>query len=142
MGTWGKDVFENDAASDWIALFDRLGFLAVTTPLEAIAEYSGLGTPIPAETEQSFWAMCEVVAIAGGFPAPPSIDDRTLAIRRDAGKILKIPNLRQRIMVALEGLAASETELRTLWQSAGEGGDFEANCERLRDSVLKVLAHK
>jgi len=28
MGTWGKDVFENDAASDWMALFDRLGFLA------------------------------------------------------------------------------------------------------------------
>ncbi|PDS54594.1 hypothetical protein CO663_34635 [Rhizobium anhuiense] len=74
MGTWGKDVFENDAASDWMALFDRLGFLAVTTPLAEIAEYSDLGKPIPAETEQTFWAMCEVVAIAGGFLTPPSID--------------------------------------------------------------------
>ena len=101
MGTWGKDVFENDAASDWMALFDRLGFLAVTTPLAEIAEYSDLGKPIPAETEQTFWAMCEVVAIAGGFPTPPSIDDHKLAIRRDAGKILKIPNLRQRIMASI-----------------------------------------
>jgi hypothetical protein len=132
MGTWGKDVFENDAASDWMALFDRLGFLAVTTPLAEIAEYSDLGKPIPAETEQTFWAMCEVVAIAGGFPTPPS----------DAGKILKIPNLRQRIMVALERLDASETELKTLWTSAGEGGDFEADCKRLRDSVLQVLAQQ
>jgi len=142
MGTWGKDVFENDAASDWMALFDRLGFLAVTTPLAEIAEYSDLGKPIPAETEQTFWAMCEVVAIAGGFPTPPSIDDHKLAIRRDAGKILRIPNLRQRIMVALERLDASETELKTLWTSAGEGGDFEADCKRLRDSVLQVLAQQ
>ncbi|MGO6984317.1 DUF4259 domain-containing protein [Rhizobium leguminosarum] len=140
MGTWGKDVFENDAASDWIALFDRLGFLAVTTPLEAIAEYWGLGKPIPAETEQTFWAMCEVVAIAGGLPTPPSIDDHKPAIKRDAGKILKIPNLRRRIMVALERLEASETELATHWMAAGEGGDFEADCKRLRDSVLEVLA--
>lgn len=140
MGTWGKSVFENDAASDWIATFDRLGFLAVTTPLAAIAEYSGLGKPIPAETEQAFWAMCEVVAIAGGFPTPPSIEDHKPAIQRESGKILKIPNLRQRIKWALERLEFSETELKTLWISAGEGDDFQTDCKRLRDSVFKVLA--
>ena len=140
MGTWGAGVFDNDSAGDWLGLFDRLGFMAVTVPLAQIGEYSARKKSIPAEVEQAFWAMCEVVAIAGGFPAPLSLEDRKAGIEREAGRILKLPNFKRRILFALERLEVEETELEALWAGAGESDIFRVERERAKQSALDVLS--
>ena len=140
MGTWGAGVLENDSAGDWLDLFDRLGFMAVTVPLSQIGEYSDRKKPIPAEVEQAFWAMCEVVATSGGFPTSPSLKDRKAGIEREAARILKIPNLKRRILFALERLEAEETELEALWNGAEESDIFRVERERAKQSALDVLS--
>ena len=139
MGTWGAGVFENDAASDWLGHLDKLGFLAITTPLAVIGEYADRKKSIPADAEQSFWAMCEVIGIAGGLTDPSQVADYSAVIKRDAEKILKIPNLKRRILWALDRLEGETTELEELWDTAGEGEVFRSHRDRAKDATLKVL---
>lgn len=139
MGTWGAGVFENDAASDWLGHLEKLGFIAIPTPLSVIGEYAGRKKPIPADVEQSFWAMCEVVGIAGGLANPSQVTDYRATISREAERILKIPNLKRRILWALERLEGEATELEELWGSAGEGEAFRLHRDRAKNAALEVL---
>ncbi|WP_283176809.1 DUF4259 domain-containing protein [Gemmobacter sp. 24YEA27] len=140
MGTWGAGIFENDSAGDWLGLFDRLGFMAVTVPLSQIGEYSDRKKSIPADVEQAFLAMCEVVAIAGGSPAHPSLEGRKAGIQREAERMLKLPNFKRRILFALERLEAQETELEALWSGAEESDTFRCERERAKQSALDALS--
>jgi len=139
VGTWGAGVFENDAASDWLGHLKKLGFIAIPTPLSVIGEYAGRKKPIPADVEQSFWAMCEVVGIAGGLADPSQVKDCRATISREAERILKIPNLKRRILWALERLKGETTELEELWESAGEGEAFRLHRDRAKNAALEVL---
>lgn len=139
MGTWGVGVFENDAASDWLGLFEKLGFLAVTTPLTTVGEYSGMKKPIPAETEQTFWAMCEVIAIAAGLSTDCLGPVRNSQIANEAKMIMKIPNLKQRVLIALERLEVKDGELENLWEGAGEGDAFREARSRAKRQVNEAL---
>lgn len=139
MGAWGAGVFENDAASDWLGHLEKLGFIAIPTPLSVIGEYTGRKKPIPADVEQSFRAMCEVVGIAGGLSDPSLVADYRATISREAERILKIPNLKRRILWALERLEGEATELEELWQGAGEGEAFRLHRDRAKNAALEVL---
>lgn len=139
MGTWGAGVFDNDAAGDWLSHMEKLGFLAIATPLAVIGEYSGRKKPVPADAEQSFWAMCEVVGIAGGLADPSPVADYSEAIKRDAKRIIKIPNLEQRVLWALGHLDGEASELEEFWESAGEGEVFRFHRDRAKDAALMAL---
>ena len=139
MGTWGAGVFENDAASDWLGQLERLGFIAIPTPLSVIGEYANRNKVVPADAEQSFLAMCEVVAIAGGITNPTLEADQVAIIRREAKRILEIPNLKQRIVWVLDRLDSAPTDLEHLWDDAGEGDTFRFHRDRAKDAAIKAL---
>lgn len=142
MGTWGVGVFENDAASDWLAHLEKLGFLAIPTPLAVIGEHVDKKELIPADVEQSFWAMCEVIGIAGGFGQVAQVAGHSETIRRNAERILKIPNLEQRVLLALGRLEGEPSELAALWDDAGDGEAFRLNRDRAKDAALKALKQR
>lgn len=139
LGAWGVGVFENDAASDWFGLFEKLGFLAVITPLTTIGEYSGMKKPIPAETEQTFWAMCEVIAIAAGLSTDCAESVRDAQIAKEANMIMRIPNLKQRVLIASERLKVRAGELENLWEGAGEGDAFRESRSRTMRRMNEAL---
>lgn len=140
MGTFGVGAFDNDAANDWFGFFEKLGFLAVVTPLSAIGEYVGMAKEVPAETEQAFWAACETIAIAGGEPASQSTSQRYEFSPEDATKILNIPNLRERILWGLGQLDNKETELESLWLGSGDIALFRGARDDIKKRVLSVLS--
>ena len=41
MGTWGTEAFQNDAAADWLAAFERDGLAAVVEVLVNLAQFVG-----------------------------------------------------------------------------------------------------
>ena len=139
MSTWGQGVFDNDAALDWLNSLQKLGFLAITTPIAEIGEYSGMSVDIPAETEQSFWASCEIIAAAAGYKIECINTETKTLLATEANKILNIPNLKQRIEYALEQLFKNETELEQLWNSSGEGLEFKELRNNIRKKVLRAL---
>ncbi len=142
MGTWGAGAFENDAASDWLGQLEKLGFLAITTPLSIIGEYANRKRIIPAEAEQSFWAMCEVVAMAAGITESTLEAYQLAIIRRDSERILEIPNLKQRIIWASARLESAPTELQELWDDAGEGDAFRYHRDRAKDAAIEALTRR
>ncbi|MFD1880409.1 hypothetical protein [Paracoccus pacificus] len=66
--------------------------------------------------------------------------DRKASIEREAGRMLKLPNLKRRILFALERLEAEETELEALWTGAEESDIFRVERERAKQSALDVLS--
>jgi hypothetical protein len=139
MGTWGPGVFENDAALDWLGLLDRLGFLAVATPMSAIGEYYTRNALIPAEDEQAFWASCAVIIHAAGGSVAELHPDQTALITREAERILKIPNLKRRIEFALERVANSRSELAALWEGTEEDAPFRTQRDSIREHIVEIL---
>lgn len=139
MGTWGAGVFENDAASDGLGQLEKHGILAIPTPLSVIGEYANRNKIIPTDAEQSFLAMCEVVAIAGGITESGLDADQLARIRRESRRILEIPHLKQRIIWVVDRLDSAPTALEHLWDDAGEGDVFRFHRDRAKHAAIKAL---
>lgn len=140
MGPWGPDAPENDAAAGWLGSLERIGLIAVATPMVEIGEYAARKKPVPPEIEQAFWAMCEVVGIAGGLISPAVAPPHADIIRREAAMILGLPALERRIRWVVDHLAQGTTELEDSWDDAGEGAAFRQARDRAMAAPLQAAA--
>ena len=105
MGAWGSQTFENDTAIDWLADFVEVGELEmIQETLETAIE--GDDEPVDVDVACEALAACEVLAhlnawIKGFRKKAPA------SLYKLAGK-------------AVERVMDEESELRLLWEDAGD----------------------
>ncbi len=138
MSSWGPGTFENDAAIDWFASVERHGWIAIVSPMLAVSEFGNRGHSIPIDAELAFWAMCEVIAAAGGSINTALSKEQLAKVKPIANKLLALPEVETRIRRSLQCLYYQETELELLWQKE-EGVAFREVREDIYSRLSPVL---
>lgn len=121
MGAWGSQTFENDTALDWVADFVEIGELEmIQETLETAIE--GDDEPVDVDVACEALAACEVLAHLNGKPGgehstTPELDAWIKGFRKKAPAALyKLAGK------AIERVLDEESELRLLWEDAGDNG--------------------
>jgi hypothetical protein len=121
MGAWGSQTFENDTAIDWLADFVEVGELEmIQETLETAIE--GDDEPVDVDVACEALAACEVLAHLNGkhggeHSTTPELDAWIKGFRKKApASLYKLAGK------AVERVLDEESELRLLWEDAGDEG--------------------
>ena len=135
MGSWAVDSFANDDAADWLAeLEDQRDLALVELTLEAAL---ALGEDYMDVSEGArALVAAEVIACACGHAglgvsAEPQLQAWIRRVRPAPEAWLVA-----RALEAIERVLAEGSELRDLWEEAGEGEDWRADVLHLRERLL------
>lgn len=131
-GAWGYKSFENDDALDWVENYlKRGGPAAVERTITTVAKGKGY---LEAPEASYAIAACEVLAAAQGRPSPDLPEDVAALAKRMPAKVSDV--VRKNARDALDRILKDESELRELWQDAGE--DFAAWKKSVEDLKTRV----
>ncbi|MDX2197702.1 MAG: DUF4259 domain-containing protein [Phycisphaerae bacterium] len=118
MGAWGSGAFENDFASDWVFGLEQVDDLSIIE--EAFDELENAEAPIESDVGCVAIAACEVLARLIGRPESGESSEETVD-EWVAGHPQEVPAaLRQRAVKAIDRVMAEGSELRDLWDEAGD----------------------
>jgi hypothetical protein len=124
MGAWGPNAFQNDAACDWAyALETAVDLTPVVEVLEAV-----LATPdyLDAELASEGLAACEVLARLQGRWGVRDAYTEAVDIWVIAHRLAPPLELVKHALAVVDRVLGPDSELRELWDEAGESQWIEA----------------
>lgn len=117
MGAWGSGIFENDDAADWSAELQDEGINAVAQALAALTSGGYLEAPDASRA----LAAADVVArlrTGGGEVSPYS---EAVVAWVEQNRQEPAPALVSAAVAAIQAIRGDQSELRELWEDAGDG---------------------
>ena len=134
MGTWSRESFGNDDASDWAARldeYDDLGLVEAT--LDTVLEAGEDELEAPEASEAI--AAAEVVARLQGNPG--TADDLPEEVEAWVERIQLLPSadLAAKARRALDRVLAGPSELMELWDESGESAAWQASVRELKGRI-------
>jgi hypothetical protein len=134
MGAWGNLAFDNDTACDWSYDLEKSTDLSLVE--QALTELEEIGEEyLDQDIACGALAACEVIArLQGNFgyqnAYTESVDKWVKKV-----KIVPTPALIKRASAAIDRILGDKSELYELWDETGEGDDWRATVEDLRNRM-------
>ncbi|HET7419467.1 MAG TPA: DUF4259 domain-containing protein [Candidatus Dormibacteraeota bacterium] len=119
MGAWGVLAFDNDHACDWAYELDGASDLSPVESAFAEVEAAGAGNLEPGPACNAL-AACEVLARLRGRPGYTNAYTEEVDDWVKDHPITPPPTLVARAEAAIARILGSDSELRQLWEEAGD----------------------
>lgn len=134
MGSWGYGLFENDEALAWLRNVELEGWDALDSVLEEEESEDHLDA---AEGAASLVAAALIAQLAEPHPRPlPELAQAALRkLRSDRAALRELDEWRERALLAVTRVLDEESDLRALREENGDGQEWCALVEELRDRL-------
>lgn len=136
MGAWGHRAFDNDTANDWAYNLEAVEDLSLVEA--AFTELEEVGTNyLDQDIACNALAACEVLARCLGHPGYTDAYTEKVDAWVAAHKLTPSPSLLARAAKAIDRVLGQESELRELWEDAGDD-DWRRSVEELRQRLRRA----
>lgn len=134
MGSWGYGLFENDEALAWLRSVELDGWDALDSVLEEEESEDQLDA---AEGAAALVAAALIAQLVEPHPRPlPQLASAAVRkLQADRGALRTLDDWRQRALLAVQRVLAEDSELRDLRVASGDGQEWCALVEELRDRL-------
>ncbi len=134
MGAWGHEIFDNDAACDWLdRLLVRDDLVWIETTLDQVNQADG---SIDADTASAALAACETLAYLRGRPGLHEAPLDPLKQWVDQHQHLSTDHLTAPAQAALDRINSDDCQLKQYWQDAQHYDQWAATV----DDVARRIA--
>jgi hypothetical protein len=118
VGAWGSGPFSNDDALDWIADFEESGVPVIVQAFGSVDNQY-----LEAPEASRIIAAAEVVAAAFGRPSSDLPETLRAPVMSTRDAIIQSGEIRENALRAVDRVLGDASELKELWQDAGESYD-------------------
>ena len=130
MGTWGHRAFDNDTANDWAYGLEDASDLSVVEA--AFDELEGVGEEyLDQDVACNALAACEVLARCIGNDGYRNANTEKVDAWVAQHALEPTPALLNRASGAIRRILSDNSELRELWEEAGERDEWRVGVEDL-----------
>lgn len=134
MGSWGYGLFENDEALAWLRNVEMEGWDALDSVLEEEESEDHLDA---AEGAAALVAAALIAQLVEAHPRPlPQLASAAvLKLKADRTALRALDEWRQRALLAVTRVLHDDSELRQLREENGDGPEWCALVEEVRDRL-------